>query len=420
MKKVLIITYYWPPAGGPGVQRVLKFAKYLPAFGWQPIILTVKNGEYPAHDETLVNNIPKECKVFTTRTFEPFNLYRKFTNRCKYEKIPTYVLNSAQKDNFRDRIAKWIRANLFIPDARIGWIPYAVKEGLKIIKNEKVDIIFSSSPPHSVQIIANKLAKKTSLKWITDFRDPWQDAFWQKDIVRKNFAKNKDKKIEGKILKSSNCIIGVSNSIIKLFGNRVKNNYFTIPNGFDETDFVSCKKVKSNKFRITYTGNLGKDQSLHNFFSAISKLDERTIKLIEINFFGNLHQSILDNIKKFQLTDIIKINPYTTHEKSIEVIINSDMLLLCIPNVPNNDGIVTGKLFEYLATNNFILGIGPKTGDASKILEKTNCGKMFDFDENLENIILLQFEKWKNNKQIKVNESEILKYTRKKINKKIS
>ncbi|MDA3871426.1 MAG: glycosyl transferase family 1, partial [Candidatus Marinimicrobia bacterium] len=171
MKKVLIITYYWPPAGGPGVQRVLKFAKYLPQFGWQPIILTVKNGEYSAIDESLIKEIPKECIVYKTKTFEPYNLYKKFVGKKKDEKLPTYILNTNKNDNLNNKIAKWIRANLFIPDARIGWISHIVREGMKIIEKENPDIIFSSSPPHSLQIGAKKLAKKSGLKWVADFRD---------------------------------------------------------------------------------------------------------------------------------------------------------------------------------------------------------------------------------------------------------
>jgi hypothetical protein len=158
MKKVLIITYYWPPAGGPGVQRVLKFAKYLPEFGWQPLVLTVKNGEYPAYDKSLKNDIPPECKVYTTKSIEPFKLYKKFTGMAENEAIPVATLTENKK-NWKKRLAYWIRLNLFIPDAKIGWIPFAVKAGKKIIQEEKPDIILSSSPPPTVHLIAKKLAK---------------------------------------------------------------------------------------------------------------------------------------------------------------------------------------------------------------------------------------------------------------------
>ncbi|HCL00470.1 MAG TPA: hypothetical protein DHW42_10260 [Candidatus Marinimicrobia bacterium] len=421
MKKVLIITYYWPPAGGPGVQRVLKFAKYLPEFGWQPIILTVKNGDFPAIDESLISEIPQECKVYKTKSIEPYNLYRKFTGLRSDEKIPTYVLNKKENEGFKDKIAKWVRANLFIPDARIGWLPFLVKEGLKIVEKEKPAVIFSSSPPHSLQIGAYKIARKTGLKWIADFRDPWGDAFWQKDakLIRSNRAQEKDNRLERKTLKAADFIISVSDSISELFRFKVnRNNYFTIPNGFDDTDF-KYHWHKSEKFKITYTGNVGKDQNLDNLFSAISALDEKTKNILEINFFGNLHQSVLKNIHKYHLVDLIKINSYITHDENIEVITKSDMLMLCIPNVPNNEGIVTGKLFEYLATGNFILGIGPKTGDAAKILKKTNAGVMFDFNEDPREILLEQIENWENNRRPVVNQEEIQKYSRKYLTEKL-
>ena len=414
-KKVLIITYYWPPAGGPGVQRVLKFAKYLPQFGWQPIILTVKNGDYPAIDKSLISEIPQGCKVYTTKSIEPFNLYRKFTRKKSNEKIPTFVLNNNDNENIIDRIAKWIRANLFIPDARIGWQPFLVREGLKVIEKEKPTVIFSSSPPHSLQLGALRLARKTGLRWVADFRDPWTDAFWQKDanLIRSNRSKNKDISLERSVLKSANFIISVSDSINDLFKSKIdRNNYFTIPNGFDDTDFIN-QWSPSEKFRITYTGNVGKDQDLNNLFSAISVLSEEIKNLLEINFFGGLHQSVIDNIRKYNLINLIKINPYITHDKNIEIITNSDLLLLSIPNVPNNNGIVTGKLFEYLATGNFILGIGPKDGDAAEILQETGTGIMLDFDKNPGEILLEQIRNWKNNTKTDINPEEVKKYSRK-------
>jgi hypothetical protein len=193
MKKVLIITYYWPPAGGPGVQRVLKFVKYLPELGWQPLVLTVKKGEYPAIDETLAKNIPPECKVFKTNIFEPSDLYKRFLGMDDKAKIPTAVL-ADNNPGLKKQIANLIRLNFFIPDAKIGWKKFAVEEGLKIIETEKPDLIFSSSPPPTVHLIAKKLAAKTNLKWVADFRDPWTDIHYYEKQPRLFFAKYLDRK----------------------------------------------------------------------------------------------------------------------------------------------------------------------------------------------------------------------------------
>jgi hypothetical protein len=183
MKKVLIITYYWPPAGGPGVQRILKFAKYLPDFGWQPLVLTVSKGEYPALDKSLYKEIPQEAEVFKTKSFEPNLLYKKFVGLDQDASIPISVL-SEEKSSLKKSLAHWIRINFFIPDAKIGWQPFAITEGKRIIENHQPDIIFSSSPPPTVHLIARRLKKYARLKWVADFRDPWTDIHYYENQNR--------------------------------------------------------------------------------------------------------------------------------------------------------------------------------------------------------------------------------------------
>lgn len=418
MKKVLMITYYWPPAGGPGVQRVLKFAKYLPEFGWEPVILTVENGNYPAIDESLLKEIPKNCKVYKTKIFEPFLIYKTITG--KKENIPTFVLNKDEKESITEKLSKWIRANIFIPDAKMGWKKYIIKEGLKIIKEEKPDLIFSSSPPHSLQIGAMELAKKSGLKWAADFRDPWTTAFWQKDISRIKYADRKDKRFERYVLRKANAITSVSKSIVKDFSQIYSNNYFVLPNGFDENDFENIGKQKSDKFRINYTGTLSRSQKINNFLSAIKHLGESYLENIEINFYGTFHPDIRDKIDQAGLSDMIKLNPEVPHEEVLKIMVNSEILLLVIPDTFNNYGIVTGKIFEYLATHNYILGIGPVNGDASEILNETNCGKMFGYDDDLSSVIKKRIEAWLENKQLEVNREAIDNYSREEITKNLT
>lgn len=418
MKKVLIITYYWPPAGGPGVQRVLKFAKYLPEFGWQPIILTVENGEYPAIDESLLNEIPPGIKIYKTKSFEPFNLYKGVTG---YKgNIPTHVLSNSENENFLQKISKWVRANIFIPDARVGWIPSIVKEGLRIIDIEKPDIIFSSSPPHSLQIGAMKLAVKSGLKWVADFRDPWTDGFWQQDLKRTRYAIKKDTVYELSVLKNSNAVITVSQSIADLLNKKVVNKYFSIPNGYDKSDFEGFVKQRNDIFKIVYAGSLRKSQIPYNFFEAINSLKvQNRIKKLEVNFIGTIHPDAINLINERHLADIVKLNNYIPHSELIKEIVNADMLLLSIPNTQKSEGILTGKLFEYIAAKNFILGFGPKDGDAAKIINELNCGIMFDFSDSPEEVILEKYNDWLDGKNSLVeNDSE--KYTRKNLTKKLS
>ncbi len=421
MKKVLIITYYWPPAGGPGVQRVLKFAKYLPDFGWEPFILTVKNGEFPAHDKSLENDIPQNCHVHKSKSVEPFYIYKKFLGDINKNEIPTYILNQSKSDSLKDKTAKWIRLNLFVPDAKIGWIPFAVSKGNKLIKEHNIDVIFSSSPPQTVNLIAKKLSKKSGLPWVADYRDPWTDAFWQEGGSNRNyFSQYIDKSLEQSCLKNANSITTVSSSLIKLFEKKSSNQYSLMPNGFDSDDFDNLNKSRSEKFRINYIGYLSQSQKIDNFLEALSSMDKKLLDKMDINFYGNIHQSILQKIDSFHLNNIIKIKTYIPHDEAIKRMKCSEILLLVIPDVSNNDLIVTGKLFEYLATQNYILGIGPLSGDVVKILQETNCGKMFDYKENLKDVLLEQIKKWKNNEMESVNINSINQYSRSVLTEKLA
>ena len=418
MKKVLIITYYWPPAGGPGVQRVLKFANYLPQFGWEPIILTVENGEYPAIDESLLEEIPPNLKVYKTNSLEPFSFYKKLTG--KKGNIPTHVLSKSKNESFVQKISKWIRANIFIPDARLGWVPQVVKEGMKIIEREKPELIFSSSPPHSLQLGAMKLAEKCNLKWIADLRDPWTDGFWQKDLARTKFAVHKDLQKEKEVLSKADAITTVSKSLVELFTKKIDNRYFVLPNGFEEKDFESIEKQKQDYFDITYTGSLRESQIPQKFFEAASSLKKYgKAEKLRINFIGTVHPDAIKLIEDYGLQEIVNFINYLPHKELPQHLVNADMLLLSIPNTPDNKGILTGKLFEYIGSKNFILCFGPKKGNAAEIIDSLNCGITFEFYEDPKDFILQKYNEWVNG-SVNVSEHDIQKYTRRNLTKKLA
>ncbi len=427
MKKVLIITYYWPPAGGPGVQRVLKFAKYLPELGWQPIILTVQNGEYPAYDESLFSDIPKECKVYKTPAIEPFSLYKKFTGMSSDEAIPVATL-AEKKTSWKKKLAHWIRLNLFIPDAKIGWIPFAVKAGKHIIRNEKPNIIFSSSPPPTVHLIAKNLAKWSGIKWGVDFRDPWTDVYHYDKIKGRKFSKFHEKKLEYGVLNRADKLMTVSKNVANLLEMRkkTKSQIDIIPNGYDKADFCNFdKNQRFDKFTITYAGKMNMQQNPTNLWKALGNLVRTKQKFaqdFQILFMGNIASEIIKEIKTNDLENNLKILGYINHIKMIENLIKSHILLLTIPNTKDNEGIVTGKLFEYIATEKFILGIGPKYGDAAKILHQTNTGKMFEFNEidEIKREIEKQYENWEKGIKAEVNKNEIEKYSRRKLTCKLT
>jgi len=426
MKKVLIITYYWPPAGGPGVQRVLKFAKYLPEFGWQPIVLTVKNGEYPAIDNSLQDDIPSICKVYKTFSLEPNMFYKKFTGMAVDEKIPTALL-AAESTNWKKRLANWIRLNLFIPDAKIGWIPFAVRKGKKIIKAERPDIIFSSSPPPTVHLIAHKLAKWSGIKWVADFRDPWTDIYHYNDVKRSAWSLNWDKDKEKEIVTTAGEIITVSQNVAELLNEKTTNQreIYIIPNGYDEADFIDLgEETTFDKFTIAYAGKINNQQNPSNLWKILGNM-VRENPTFAANFrillMGNITDEVITEIKQNNLEKELKNPGYVDHQTALKNLKESHILLLLIPNTGKNKGIITGKIFEYMAMEKFILGVGPKDGDAAETLAQTNTGRMFEFNEiqEVRNEMKRQYKNWQKGLTQKVSREEIMKYSRKELTKKL-
>jgi len=415
-----LITYYWPPAGGPGVQRVLKFAKYLPAFGWEPVILTVENGDYPAIDQSLLAEIPPNLSIYKTRSWEPFRFYRKLSRVKDDTGIPTFVLNPHQDEKATARLTRWLRANFFIPDARVGWVLPARHLGLKIIQTEKIDLIWSSSPPHSVQLIAQYLANHTGLKWIADLRDPWTEAFWQRELPQTLPARMLNTHYEQKVLNSATAITTVSSGLQRIFKQKTPQPCYVISNGFDPEDFAGLPpRSKNERFTIVYTGNLGKDQSLLPVINALKNLPENYHSKIAMHFFGDLHPQIKSELQMLPPAVTFQLESYQEHKRIIKVICQADILLLIIPNTPDNQGIVTGKLFEYLASGKPILGLGPTNGDAAQIVRETGTGEIFDYTADLSPALQNAIDNWEKDIRLKPIISAISNYSRRNLTEKL-
>jgi glycosyltransferase involved in cell wall biosynthesis len=399
MKKVLIITYYWPPAGGPGVQRVLKFAKYLPEYGWQPVILTVLEGEYPSADYSLLKDISPSCTIFKTKSLEPFSIYKKFIKKSPDSNISTDILTQKEGISTREKFSQWLRANLFIPDAKIGWIPYARKAGIRIIKNENINLIFSSSPPHSVQLVARYLAQRSGLKWVADFRDPWMEIVYYQNLKRNFFTRYIDKRLEKRVLEKSNSVISISNSILELFKHKVRlKEGHVIPNGFDQEDFRNIEYKRSKQFTITYTGVLSDERIPYCLLPALKRFQKENLNF-RLQLYGHTCIRFRNIIASENLQDHVNFFPYVSHDHVVKTLIYSDVLLLIIDNVPNNKGFLTGKLFDYLGSKRPILAIGPINGDAAGIISKTNSGTIISYEdnENAYTILKKRYKDWENN-----------------------
>ncbi len=419
VKKVLIIAYYWPPAGGPGVQRVVKFTKFLRDFNFEPIILTVENGSYPAFDYSLIKELPENIKVIKTKTFEPFSIYKKLLKQ-KDGVIPKDVFSKTKNESAINKVSKWIRANIFIPDGRVGWLPFLISAGNKIIQNEKPDIIFSTSPPNSLHLGAKYLAKKHKLKWVADFRDPWTDGYWNTDLPKLNFMKKVDLKFEKAVLKKASAITTVSAELVFLFKEKEENNFFVLHNGFEKKQFYP---IKSDVFRILFIGNLTKFQNPEPLFKAINKIENINLFDIEINFTGKTYSDFSDLIQKYSNLNIV-INDYLPRNKLMEF--GNTSSLLFFPTYAINKyskGIIGAKMFDYLALRKPILAVGEKGSIVDRVLSETNSGRLFCKDEieNISKFITEKFQVWKEKKYISLDWNENLdKYLTEKSVKKIT
>lgn len=381
-KKVLIVTYYWPPSGGPGVQRVLKFVKYLPQFGWEPIVLTVKDGEYPAIDQSLAKDVAPDLKVYKTKTREYFSLFRKLSGLKKSDSLKV-LASSKKKKSLKQKLFSWVRANLFVPDGRVGWRSFAVKKGLEIISEEKIDVIFTCSPPHSLQLIGLDLKQKTGLPWVADFRDPWTNPYWEHSMKRTSFATKKNAQQELEVKRNADHLITVSDGVkSKLLNNLKSKPCSVIYNGFDPDDFIGNEKKLSDKIRIKYAGHISSTQIPRNFFEAFASLSEDQKSKFEITFFGKYDSSLVQIIKELKLENHILLNGYIPHDQVINEIVNSDYLLLLIPNV-DAEGILTGKIFEYLGSKNPILCLGPENCEALNLIENHHLGLCFSYKDDI-------------------------------------
>ncbi len=400
------------------MQRILKFAKYLPDFGFQPLILTVKVGEYPAIDKSLLKDIPSQCKVYRSSILEPNNVYKFLTGKKLKHTIDHDIFS--QKDrNFFDKISKYIRLNFFIPDAKVGWLPFGVSKGKQIIKQEAPDIIFSSSPPPTVHLIARKLVKFSGVPWIADFRDPWTEMHYYQHN-RSGITHKIDKYLEKSVIDSATHLICVSEHFLHTLP--AKTNFTIIPNGFDEEDFKGITEP-SHKFIITYMGTLNKNRFYREAFEKIKIFldnSKDSESKIELNFIGGISEEIEKYLKKlFSGYRNVHFQGYLSHKKAVNQIKKSNLLLLFLEKAENYRGHIPGKLFEYLATGNQILGIGEQ-GDAQKIVEKTRAGKITPDAEIFYKILKDAFDDWGKGKTLQPDFQEISQYSRRKLTEKLA
>ncbi|MFN2430068.1 MAG: glycosyltransferase family 4 protein [Cryomorphaceae bacterium] len=411
-KKVLIITYYWPPAGGAGVQRWLKMAKYLPEFGIEPVVLTVDESyaSYPVVDRSFLEDVAATTKVYRTRSFEPLRIYGKLFGK---KKVPYSGFTNVNTGTLGSKLSRWVRGNFFIPDARKGWNRYALPKAAEIIKRENIDTVITTGPPHSTHLIGLALkSKKPSIKWIADFRDPWTDIYYYEDLLHSERSKAKDLKLEKMVLSQSDLVLSVCPSNRELLAKKLpedqRSKIKLITNGFDEGDFESvASKTENDCFNMVYTGTIAPSYNSIPIFEILKRIPFKW----KLTFAGSISPDILEWFKQAGMDANLDYRGYVDHKQALTILQEGDLLLHILPDTEKNKYGTTGKLFEYIGSGIPILNIGPKRGDAAKFIADAGSGKTFTRDEEVN---IIHFINWVNQGEASLG-TDIGKFSRRKI-----
>lgn len=428
MKKVLVITYYWPPAGGAGVQRWLKFVKYMRSFGWEPVVYTALNGEMPVIDRSLEKDVPEGLSVLRTEIWEPYSIYKRFIGRKKEDKINASFLNENKKGGLAEKISVWIRGNFFIPDARRFWIKPSIRYLSDYIQTNTITHVISTGPPHSMHLIALGLKKKfKQLRWLADFRDPWTNIDFYEKLMLSSWADKKHHRQEMSVLKEADIVLSIGNAMNEELremyldaGGENPSKFRVITNGFDAEDVSNSEVLKDKKFSVAHIGTLVKDRNPEVLWQVLQDLVKNNLefkKQLEIKLVGKVDFYVKEQLKAYGLQKYIRMIDYLPHAEVIEEQRRSRVLLLLVNNTKNAKGILTGKFFEYMASGSPILAIGPVDGDLAAILRETNTGLISDFEdkETLRKNILAWFEGGTMGK----NEGAVQRYSRYELTRKL-
>ncbi len=431
MKKVLIITYYWPPSGGSGVQRWVKFVKYLRDFGYEPIVYIPQNPEYPVIDASLVGDIPAGITILTQPIWEPFHWYKKITRKDTTQAIKHGVISPSMHKNWKERLALWIRSNIFVPDARMFWIRPSVKYLSEYLESNDVDVVVSTGPPHSCHLIAKAIKQKTNIPWVADFRDPWTQVYFFEHLNLTDWARNKHYTLEKQVVEKADRVLGVSKSMYATLSTRTTAmQYSVLTNGYDASDYPSIAVTKRKKFTLASIGIWAVAQNTPNLWNVLKKL------VVEIpNFGDNLDIAIIGSVapeiqailQTIGLDRYVTYTSYIPHQEVSKVQKEVHLLLILLPKstIVDNAFILSGKLFECLAARRPILVCGTEPHfDIVEIIKQTNSGLCvgFEQEEELEEYILSLYNKYLSgelNNDLPDNTS-VQKYTRKALTKQLA
>ena len=430
MKRVLIITYYWPPTGGSGVQRWVKFAKYLPSEGWQPVIYTPENPEQLAVDESLAAEVPPETEVLKTRITEPYELYKKFLRKSGHSKEAVEVNPvNAQNKSAMQKLAMWVRGNFFRPDPRCLWIRPSVRVLKKYLKEHPVDLIVSTGPPQSMHLIGMRLAQETGLPWIADFRDPWTRIFYFKHLAMTAATEKWHHRMEKKVLDAADAVVAVSPLVQQEFQAMTQTPVELITNGFDECDFDTQEQGlvsggPEQDFVLTHTGLFAADGNptvLWQVLAEKCRKDKKFGRHLKIRLIGKTDEQISASLDTYGLSGNTEDLGYLPHAEAVRHQRNASLLMLPLRKEPEYKAVLPGKLFEYLASWRPVLGIGQTDGAMSMILNSTKTGVVLDWSdkESMAKYIDLCWERHLKG-ELTVEDADLTQFTRVELTRRIA
>jgi galactitol-specific phosphotransferase system IIB component len=420
-KKILIITYYWPPAGGPGVQRWLKFVKYLPDFGFQPIVYIPENPSYPIIDENLLSEVSNQAVILRNKIVEPYQ-WASFLSKNKTTKISAGIIPNKKKQTFLDQFLLWIRGNIFIPDARFLWVKPSVKYLEKYLSENGITTIITSGPPHRLHLIGMELKRKLNVKWVADYRDPWTTIGYHKALKLSEFAASKHKQLESKVLKTADLILVTSPTTRAEFKQITSKPIEVITNGYDIEKIGN--QILDKKFSLAHIGSFLSERNPRILWESISELIRENSLFashFQLKLIGALSQEVLDSIALFQLQNYVLNLGYVSHDEAIIHQKKSQVLLLIEIDSEDTKSIIPGKLFEYMVSERPIIGVGPKESDFAQIIIDTNTGVFADYSEKekLKNYIANYFSLFLEG-NLKSNAVGLQKYSRRNLTEKLA
>ncbi len=423
-KKVLVIAYYWPPSGGSGVQRWLKFVKYLPQFGCKPYVFTPKNPAFAVRDNSLLTDVPTEAEVIHFPIWEPYEAFFKISRifgKSDGVAKPTDLVSGKQKTIFQ-RVSTWIRGNFFIPDPRIFWVRPSVKFLSNFIIEQGINSIITTGPPHSIHLIGYHLKRKNNaLQWFADFRDPWTEWGLLDSLMVGSIARSIHKRLESKVLALADQVITITPFYVKRFERLGNRKVKLLTNGFDEDDFKSIQYCKSKKFTVRHVGIVNEKCDPRPFMEAVKKLAEENAIFksnVIIEFIGEVHpqfKQYVNSSPDFNSITIFKGN--IPHKELLSTYGASSLLILILHGYKDAEGFMPGKLFEYLATGLPILGVGPVSGDAANLLSETKAGTMLAGTDvvAIKNALGFYFHSWRTAPQSLVKSTKSERYSRRSV-----